>query len=135
MTNQDDKHAEVIVQQDSFSTTPRFVVGLCRSIQQMLNTASMVEPAAASLKNGYPPSYQPQERQQVVVLHAERLRRESDISFLLESPEQFANLKRELRRSGAVTNSVLKHGIHFYARDHQRRAAKRVPGYHKSGTI
>jgi hypothetical protein len=62
-----------------------------------------------------------QTRHEFLVMQAQKLRSESDISFLLENPEQFAKLKRELRKSGAVTNSVLMHGIHFYARDHGRR--------------
>ncbi|CAB9510517.1 expressed unknown protein [Seminavis robusta] len=65
-------------------------------------------------------------RQEFLEMQAERLRTEGDITFLLEDPEQFAKLKSELRRSGAVTNTVLKHGIHFYARSHAFRAAHAV---------
>ena len=59
-------------------------------------------------------------RQEFLEMQAKKLKKEGDISFLLENPEQFAKLKMELRMSGAVTNSILMHGIHFYARDHER---------------
>lgn len=62
--------------------------------------------------------------QQLLEDQAERFRSDTDVRFLIEDPQKFAKLQRDLRRSGAVTNGVLKHGIHFYARDHAQGKPK-----------
>ena len=63
--------------------------------------------------------------QQLLEDQAERFRNDTDVRFLIEDPEKFAKLQRDLRRSGAVTNGVLKHGIHFYARDQAEKEERR----------
>jgi hypothetical protein len=40
-----------------------------------------------------------------------------DLVPIVQEHEVFANLQKELRRLGAVTNEVLKQGLHFYVRD------------------
>lgn len=101
------------------------------SVSQILPKGSPIPAAPAFARAAtvsvVPPLFQkaitvnaPQTRQQFLEMQAERLKSEGDITFLLENPEQFAKLKMELRRSGAVTNTLLQHGIHFYCRNHGR---------------
>ena len=40
-----------------------------------------------------------------------------DVVPIVEDEDVFANLQHELRKIGAVTNEVLKQGLHFYVRD------------------
>ena len=42
---------------------------------------------------------------------------EQDLRSILENRDDFISLKNELKRKGAVTNSMLKEGIHFYVQN------------------
>ena len=42
---------------------------------------------------------------------------ESDLAQLLQQKGGFRRLQQSLRKSGAVTNQLLKQGLHFYVRD------------------
>ena len=89
--------------------------------RRLTEVVASLLPAATAVAPPPPPVYAHSDskgRQQFLVYHAQRLRNESDISFILEDPQEFARLQKELRRSGAVTNAILQHGIYFYAREH-----------------
>jgi len=88
-------------------------------------SSSVVTPAAIEAETPFYNSADPIERQRYLVHQAQRVRKDGDINFLLDNPKEFARLKKELRRSGAVTNTVLMHGIHFYARSRGNKLSSR----------
>ena len=54
---------------------------------------------------------------------------EKDLRSVIEDRDDFRSLQSELRRKGAVTNSMLKEGIHFYVHSclEKRQSPKTVP--------
>ena len=42
---------------------------------------------------------------------------DKELEEVIDDPEQFRSLKTQLRQKGAITNTMLKEGIHFYVQD------------------
>jgi len=82
--------------------------------------------AASSINNNTPPRFQH-------ALEALSIQ-ESELQELLDEEGGFAELKCSLNSRRAITNNLVKQGIHFYVKEHQSKRQRRDSSINNSIT-